>query len=176
MWEGRRPRPTISYPCAGSSLPQAVADQRGVVGDQRVAWDLRPDRGARAGWAVDRELSVERADAVGEALQAAAVAKVAPPRPSSTIATMSRPSSGAYRHGRGVGVCVLGDVRERFGDDEVGGALDRRGVALSVITSTLIGNGARSTRLPTAADEPVVGQDRGVDAAGELAQLVERRL
>ena len=70
---------------------------------------------------------------------------------------------------------VLDDVGERLGDHEVGGRLDRlaaAGRAGSSASSTSIG--ARPASASSAGAEAAVGQDRGVDAARELAQLGER--
>jgi hypothetical protein len=71
---------------------------------------------------------------------------------------------------------VLGDVRERLGDDEVRGALDRLGQA--VLRFGLERHRQRPTRDQPVKRrrEPVLGQDRGMDPARQLAQLGKARL
>ena len=71
------------------------------------------------------------------------------------------------------GLRVLGDVRHRLRDDVVRGRLDRPGEALVRHLGDLDGHrragGQRLDRRAQAA----VGQDGGMDPAGQLAQLVE---
>ena len=69
---------------------------------------------------------------------------------------------------------MLGDVRDRLGDDVVDGRLDLLGEPLLGQLDELDGERrARQDRLQRRA-EAAVGEDRGVDAARQLAQLVER--
>ena len=72
-------------------------------------------------------------------------------------------------------MCVLVHVRERFGDDEVGGALDRCRVAL-VGDVGVDGNRRAVDQAADRGGEALVGEDRRVDAAGQLSQLVQRGL
>ena len=102
----------------------------------------------------------------------------APPTPSSRTSTTRDGRSGAPRDTVAcVGARVLGDVRQRLGDDEVGGRLDRPRAAARRAASAQLD---RQRRAASSACErraqPAVGQDRRVDAARQLAQLLEREL
>ena len=91
----------------------------------RLAWKLRRDRRAGAGRALDEQRAVERLDPVAQAGQpaagrvgaAGALVADAQHERSLRIGTTST-SAGAAG--------VLGDVRQRLGDDEVGDRLDHR--------------------------------------------------
>ena len=80
-------------------------------------------------------------------------------------------------HGRGDcdvrGVGVLGHVCEGLGDGEVGGDLDGLGQPVDVGVHVGLDGAARCQALERGA-EAVIAEDGGVDAPGELAQLVER--
>ena len=54
----------------------------------------------------------------------------------------------------GVGLCVLGDVRQRLADDEVGGELDLLRQAAGSSQSTVVGSGARVASASSAARSP----------------------
>ena len=78
----------------------------------------------------------------------------APPTPSSVTSTVTRPFDAAHGH-RGLGrLGVLRDVRERFGHDEVGGALHRPGRRSSSSASTVTGTGARVASACSAGSRP----------------------
>ena len=100
----------------------------------------------------------------------------APPTPSSRTSTTAAPLRRRTRDRRLARVGVLGHVGQRLGDDEVGGRLDRRRQPLVRHLGELDRHrraaGERLERAPEAA----VGQHRGVDAARQLAQLLERGL
>src|SRR4051795_8278936 len=86
--------------------------------------DLGAQARAAAGRAVDGDRAVERGDAVGEAAQARAAALVG--AADAVVGDLdddarARAADGDARARR---VRVLGDVLERLGGDEVGGALD----------------------------------------------------
>jgi hypothetical protein len=71
------------------------------------------------------------------------------------------------------GACVLRDVDERFGDHEVGGELDRLRQAFAGRRLELDRErGAAGHRLECGV-EPAVGEQRGVDATRQLAQLAK---
>jgi hypothetical protein len=130
---------------------------------------------ARSGGAVDRESPVERADAVGEPFESPA--RLGLRAAGSVVGDLDEQSSIVRGDGDrgGSRVCVFGDVRQCFGGDEVRGALHGRRIAL-------IGDpGADGERSPVdeSADgraQPLIGEDRGVDPARELAQLPQRGL
>ncbi|MEN3263928.1 MAG: hypothetical protein V7646_822 [Pseudonocardia sp.] len=72
------------------------------------------------------------------------------------------------------GVGVFGGVGECLGHDEVGGHLDRvRGAGVGSDVEFHRERGAAGQAAQGRA-EPALGQDRGVDAAGDLAQLLDR--
>ena len=68
---------------------------------------------------------------------------------------------------------VLGDVRQRLGHREVGGGLDGLGQPVGGQASTTsTGNAVHATPAPvTAARQAALGENGGVDAARQLAQL-----
>ena len=78
---------------------------------------------------MDGEAPVEGADAVGETAQAAAGLEVG--AAAAVVADFDDEAAVLGLDGDVGGVCVgvFGDVGQGFGDDEVGGALDRFGVA-----------------------------------------------
>ena len=69
-------------------------------------------------------------------------------------------------------MCVLRDVRERLGDDEVHGRLDMRREAPGG-RAHLDGNRRALGQRSYSRVEALVGEDRGVDAASELAKLAQ---
>ena len=73
------------------------------------------------------------------------------------------------------GAGVLDDVRQRLGDDEVGGRLERRGQPLGG-TSTSTGRAKRLDDRLDAGAEAAAAERRGQDAAREVAQLGGRAL
>ena len=79
-------------------------------------------------------------------------------------------------HPRLLGLRVARDVRQRLGDQEVRGGLDRRAAAAppAARPATSTGSVARSASELIAGRQPAVGEDRGMDAARELAQLGQR--
>ena len=96
----------------------------------------------------------------------------APPMPSSRTSITTRPLLDPQRD---LGLArrrVLGDVRERLADEEVGGALELRREPLRRASPvTVTGTGARAARPGQRRLEAALGQHRRVDAARELAQL-----
>ena len=70
---------------------------------------------------------------------------------------------------------MLRDVRERLGDDEVGGGLDMRRQRVGVVAD-LHRNRSTLGESPDGGAEPLIGQHRRVDSARELTQLAERAL
>ena len=100
----------------------------------------------------------------------------APPGPSSAISTTQRARASRVSATRaGAPPRVLGDVRQRLGDDEVRGGLDdRRRPARRRARRRSTGIGARSPSASTRRRQPAVGEDRRRDPAGEVAQLGDR--
>ena len=98
----------------------------------------------------------------------------APPRPSSpTITTSARCSSleanpAAPRRG------VLGGVRERLGDHEVGGALDGRGEAATRGRLDRRAQPVASGERLDGRDQPAIGEQRRHDPPREVTQLGDR--
>ena len=99
---------------------------------------------------------------------------VAPPLPSSVTTTTTSPPWRLTCDGGVAGLGVAHDVGQAFGDDEVRGGLDRRRQALVELDGRLdVQRRPRHQRLDRGADA-ALGQERGMDAARELAQLRER--
>ena len=72
-----------------------------------------------------------------------------------------------------VGVRVLAGVRQRLGDDEIGGRLDRRARPLGELDRDVhVERGPRDECLDRWI-EAAVGEDRRVDPAGEVPKLLE---
>ena len=69
---------------------------------------------------------------------------------------------------------MLGGVRERLGDEVVRRRLDRIGQPVVEPDVQLDRHGGAPRQHLERRHEPVVGEDRRVDAAGQLAQLLER--
>ena len=82
---------------------------------------------------------------------------------------------GAPRPARRRRLRVPGDVGQRLGHDEVGGRLDRRGQALVDRDLDLDGHRRALGQRGDRGRQAAVGEDRRVDAAGELAQLGRAR-
>ena len=87
------------------------------------------------------------------------------PRCRSCAATLTCDARGAR---------VLGDVGERLADEEVGRRLGRRGSRVSGTSAIVDRHGRAVGERAERRTEAVLGQDRRVDPARELAQLVER--
>ena len=84
-----------------------------------------------------------------------------------------RPVHGGRRTSTDEALRVLDDVRDRLGDDVVGGGLDRLGQPL--VEQGQLDRQGRPRREPLERGvEAAVGQHRRVDPARELAQLLER--
>ena len=92
----------------------------------------------------------------------------APPTPSSTTSTVRLPLCALDGHRRVRRARVLGDVGERLGDDEIGGALHRAGQPRSH-ASTVTGTGARATSDCSAGSSP-----RSVSTAGWMPRASSR--
>ena len=90
-------------------------------------------------------------------------------RPRPRAGPSSRVRSTRHRLAAG----VLGDVREQFRDDVERGRLDRLGQPLGREAVDLHRHVARPASAWTAGVEPAVGEDRRMDPAGELAELLQ---
>ena len=98
----------------------------------------------------------------------------APPTPSSETSMRALPSTRSTRIADERGVGVLGDVGQRLADDVVGGGLDRAGEAVLELDVELDRQRRAVGDRADGGLEAALGQHRGVDAAGELAQLLQR--
>jgi len=98
----------------------------------------------------------------------------APPDPVIADADPNQPVEGVDLdlHHRGAG--MLGHVRQRFGHDVVGGHLDPLGQPPLGSKLQLDRDRATAGQGPQGRPQAALGQDRRVDAAGELAQLLQR--
>jgi hypothetical protein len=72
------------------------------------------------------------------------------------------------------GARVLGHLGQRLGDDEVGGDLDRVGQPPVQPDVEADGDGGAAGQHLERRVQAAVGEDGGVDPAGDLAQLVQR--
>ena len=122
-------------------------------------------------------LPVERLDAVGQAAQARAAGGVGP-----ADAVVGDLDERAIRRGTRTATStreasrVLGDVRERLGDDVVGGRLDLgRAGARRARRRARPGRGARPASASSAGARPRSVRTAGWMPARELAQLLEAR-
>ena len=139
-------------------------------------WDAGAHQRAGALRAGDLEGAVERADAVAEATQACALAGL---RAADAVvadvdhgvAVLAPDLDAGVRRVR-----VLGDVRQRLGDDEVGRRLHRAGQALGERAVEFDGHrGAAGQRFERRV-QSALGEHRGMDARGQIAQLLHRLL
>ena len=132
-----------------------------------------PAAASRRRRAEEPRRAVERLDAVGSPRRPGA-----PPRRRPRRRRRRPRHHGAVRRADAItdarGLRVLGHVGERLGDEEVGGGLRAREPAVEVDGERHRHRRARASD-SSAAPRPALGEDRRVDAAGELAQLVERR-
>jgi hypothetical protein len=122
---------------------------------------------------VELEPAAERLDAIGEPAQPAAGAGVGAADP--VVAHLDpqsaarAPESHADRRGLG----MPGGVGQGLRDEVVGGGLDSLWEALAQRLELDRHGRSRGERLERRS-QPALAQDRGVDAAGQLAQLVQR--
>jgi hypothetical protein len=144
----------------------ALAGTRAVDSPDPV--DLRAQARSSARRAVERQLAVDRAQAVGEPAQTRALCCVGAADPvvgdlddHAAVHTPDRdPGLGRAR--------ILRDVCEPLRDHEVGGALDRAGQATLAVR--LERHGHRRTRYQRLQRrlQPAISEDGGVDAARQL--------
>ena len=144
-----------------------------VIQESRPAGGCPPRRGDSSS---SRPSSAD--DAVGETAQPRAAARIGAADP---IVAHLHDGMAVGAHARCTEACdrvgVLDDVGERLGDHEVGRRLDRRGQPVRRgISDSSIGIGRRPASASRAPCESAVGQHGRVDAARELAQLLEREL
>src|SRR4051812_16248773 len=117
---------------------------------------------------------VQSLDPVGQPAQAGTAQRVSPA--DAVVGDLDRCLAvEAHDTDRSVfGVGVLGNVRERLRHHVVGGCLDRRGQRLvGDVGQHHRQRGSGRQRLQRRA-QPPVGEDRGVDAPRQLAQLLQR--
>ena len=98
----------------------------------------------------------------------------APPLPSSVISTISVPLSRLTSTVADSRLGVLGDVGQALGDEVVGGDLDLRRRALGEVDVERDADRRAGGERLQRHRQAVVAQDRGVDAARDLAQLLQR--
>ena len=98
----------------------------------------------------------------------------APPRPSSLTSIVVCAPARVTLIRRERGVCVLGHVGQRLRDHVVGGGLDGVRQPLHGQRNELGGDRRARRQVVERAGEPLVAEDRRVDAARQLAQLLER--
>jgi hypothetical protein len=123
---------------------------------------------------VDGDRAAQRLDPVGQADEPGAPADL---RPAGAVVAhqQAQPVGGGAcldLDGRGTG--VLGRVGQRFGDDVVGGDLDRLGQPLRHGHLQLHRNGGAARQRLQRRAQAALRQDRRVDAARELAKVLHR--
>ena len=162
-------------PSAASPVARCGQPHLGRAAPRRGAGPPR-GRSSLAGRALDHEPPVERLDAGRRGpLSPLPRDGSAPPTPSSTTSTIACPSSHVTRTRTYEACRVLRHVRQRLGDD-----VERPPA------STCFGSRPGGQRLDLdrqrrplgqrleRGGEPAVAEHRGMEAAGELAQLLER--
>ncbi|HYZ53482.1 MAG TPA: hypothetical protein VE733_08280 [Streptosporangiaceae bacterium] len=123
---------------------------------------------------MQRDLAAECLDAVLEPDQAGAVAEAGAAAPVVADADVQEAVAGGHLDIGDGGVPVLGRVGQRLGDRVVGGELDRLGQPiLHLDVQADRDRGAAGQRLQRRA-QPALGQDRWMETAGDLAQLLQR--
>src|SRR5207244_12294388 len=156
---------SVTVPCGSSDTVAGGSAYR-----QR---DFGPNRGSLPGATLDLERSVQRADPVGQSPQARSLRGIGPAdavvrdldaRRAIQLRDLD-PDEGGLR--------VFRDVRERLRDDVVGGRLDGRGQARLAGLDLDGQRHARGERLQGGV-QAAVREDRRMNAACELAQLLER--
>ena len=186
---GRRPSSSTSAPRRAPSSAPATRERAGSRRQRSfrpsTQWrrtsptperDLDGDGGAAARRRVDLEAPVEGIDSVVESTEAAACRGIGP-----ADAVVAHQHAQAFAFPRQAdlrlaGLRILGDVRERLGGDEVSGGLHLRLEPLGGHPADL--DRHRSTRCERLQRrlEAMIAEHRRVDAAGELAQLLDRKL
>ena len=136
---------------------------------------LRHEPGPGAGVALDVQRAPDRPDPVIEAAQPGAAGRSAPPAPSSATSTRRVPSLREawtrMTEARDARVALVRpSATTKYAVPSTGGR--EAGPARSASSST--GMRDRVARLSSAGTEPALGEDRGMDAAGELPELVDR--
>ena len=151
---------------------EPLAEQRRVVGDHDSHGISARSRVPAPGALVDEQATVERADPVDEAAKSGAAVETS--SADAVVLDLDRHAPGTAHDGdlSPSGTCVLRDVRERLGDDEVHGRLDVRRKALRRARSPH-GNRRALGQRSYSGVEALVGEYRGVDAASELAKLAQ---
>src|SRR5215207_7734901 len=173
----RRPRPG---PPPRSRSPPGAARRPRAGGPSRLprlrAWDLRSHRRSASGLRVDLEPSLQHGDPVRQAAQTGAVLGVRAADPVVLHLHHEPPVGTRHFDLRMSRVGVLRDVRECLGDHEVCRELHRlREPAVWKLRQLNRHGRAARERLERGAEPPVSEHGR-VDAARELAQLLECRV
>ena len=155
----------------GQESREALADDDGVVGEDHAHGIAALTRVPPPGGALDQQAAVE-ASTRSRRPRSPAPAGSAPPTPSSVTSIATRPFARMTSMSDAGGICVLDDVGERFGRDEVDGRLDGGWEPLR--TDGQVDRHGRTPRERGECGwEAFLGQDRRVDAACERAQLAE---
>ena len=153
----------------------ALAQQGLVLGDHDAHGSSARIVVPAAGRARDREAAVERLDAVAQAGEAAAVAGRRRRARRRRSTTSRRSVVEVERHRAPTPRRVLGDVRQRLGDDEVRRGLDHRQRAATARPRRPRPGSPSAGRAPRRRRrEAAVGEDRRGDPAREVAQLGDR--
>ena len=124
--------------------------------------------------AVDLERPVEHRDPVDEPAEARAIRRVGAADAVVRHEHVERAVRLRDLDPRRRRLRVLRDVRERLRDDVVRGRLGLRREALVRRATSSTGIGARDAERLERGAESAVGEDGGMDPAGELAQFRER--
>ena len=98
---------------------------------------------------------------------------LAPPTPSSLHLHQQLSVDALDPHRRVLGARVLRHVRERLRDHEVGRGLDGGGQATGALTDDVDRDGRARGQRAYRRLEPALGQHHGMDAARQIAQLLE---
>ncbi len=142
----------------------------------RTQGQLGAHEGADALAALQRDRAVQRLDPVSQPVQAGAGAVAEACAADAVVLDLQRePAVRRLRaHARHPRPCVLDDVRQRLGDDVVGGRLDRLGQPLGQLEVELDGERRAGGEHLERRAQAALGEHGRVDALRQLAQLGER--
>ena len=132
-------------------------------------WERDFQGGAGAGRAVQPQAAAECLGPVFEPDQAGAVAKVSAAAPVVADAQVQAAATGRGLDVGDGGACVLGGVGECLGDGVIGGSLDRVGQPPADQDVEVNRDGGSAGQRFEGRGQAAVGQDGGVQAAGDLA-------
>src|ERR1700733_985996 len=178
-----RPGPRGALPLAGIRQVQVAGNAAAMVPgtpgchpglSPRVAEGQGdPHDGARPRLAPQRDPAAQRLHSVLQPEQAGPAADIGAAASVVTDVDPQHAVAHADLHLRRGGLRVLGHVGQRLGDRVVSGEFDRLGQPPRPLNVEAHGNGGAAGQRPERRAQPALGEDRRVDAASDLAQLLK---